>query len=167
MRRVDCVTVLILACLTPALATAADEIGRESLKGLRAVHVVIERMSPEAERDGLPRDTIQTDVELKLRQAGITVSSKSEPPAFAYIYVNVNTLKAAPPTSGLYAYCVHVELVQGVTLARNAKVLTYAPTWRALGSVGTVVAVKLSRVREVVRDAVDEFINDYLAVNPK
>src|SRR2546422_666897 len=129
MRRGDCVTVLILAGLTPALATAADEIGRESLKGLRAVHVVIERMSPEAERDGLPRDTIQTDVELKLRQAGITVSSKSEPPAFAYIYVNVNTLKAqGPPTSGLYAYCVHVELVQGVTLARNAKALTYAPT---------------------------------------
>src|SRR5512139_1447514 len=44
---------------------------RATLKGVNTVEVVVEAMDPVAERDGLTRAQLQTDVEERLRQAGI------------------------------------------------------------------------------------------------
>jgi len=166
VKRIACWSILFPAFLVTSPAVADEELAQATLKGLRAMNVVVESLKPEAERDGLLRDTIRTDVELKLRQAGIAVLSKSEPPAYAYLYVNVGTMKPSA-ASGLYAYCVHVELVQRVYLARDASVFTFARTWQSTGIFGTVGTFNLSSVRGTVRDSVDEFLNDYLAVNPK
>ena len=42
-----------------------------------------------------------------------------------------------------------------------------APTWSAAGVIGTVGYQKLGSLREDVRDLTDQFINAYLAANPK
>ena len=161
------VTILVV----PFLATPAssdDEFDRKSLVGLKGVGVVIEQVSSEAEKDGLSRSTLQTDVELKLRQAGILVLTEDDrltTPGAPYLYLNANTLKLQ---SGLYAYDVELFLKQDVFLTRAPKMrITGATTWEASGVTGAVSPNSLGRLREKVRDLVDEFVNAYLAANPK
>lgn len=133
---------------------------RATLKGLKAVNLAVERIDPEAEKDGLTKSQLQTDVELRLSQAGIKVDHLSD----EYLYVNVNTLKGE---RGVYSYSVHVELHQAVMLVRDPKIIYYgAATW-SLGRIGTVGSGHLREVREDVADFVDKFINAYLEQNPK
>jgi hypothetical protein len=156
----------MLALVSPAVALD-NKFERATLAGLMGVHVVVEDMDPATEKDGLERSTLQTDVELKLRQAGIRVLTREEVfavPGTAALYLNVNTLRHR---TGLYAYCIELELKQGVTLIRNLAITTLGATWQAPGFLGTVGADRLHTVRDDVRDQVDQFLNAYLAANPK
>ncbi len=143
---------------------------RRSLTGLKAVQVMVEDLHPDAERDGLHRTTIQTDVELKLRQAGIKVLTEAESlasPGMPYLYINVGTL---PPETqrGLYAYSIAVRLQQNARLERDPRILVAsAATWSAPVQFGTVGTTNLQQLRGTVKDLVDQFINAWLSVNPK
>jgi len=155
----------IMALVFPVVAL--DNQGeRETLAGLTGVGVLVEEMNPDAEKDGLARSTLQTDVELKLRQAGIRVLSKDEwlaAPGRPSLYLNVNTFSR----TGLYAYCILLKVKQRVTLIRNLATTSWGTTWDSRGFMGTVGADNLHTVRDDVRDQVDQFINAYLAANPK
>lgn len=63
-------TVALALTLTCGNAYAASP---DTLKGLKGVYVVIEDLNEEVIKDGLTVDAIRTDVELKLRLAGIPV----------------------------------------------------------------------------------------------
>jgi hypothetical protein len=133
---------------------------RATLKGVDSVLVAVEDMEPGAERDGLTQSQIQTDVELRLRQSGITV----DPTSHYILYVNVNTVRT---DDGFYAYNIEVSFAQAVMLLRAPEtVLNFVPTW-GVGSVGTIRANRLRNVRSRVIDHVDKFINAYLEQNPK
>jgi hypothetical protein len=96
------------------------ETTRATLRGLEGVHVVVEALKAEAERDGLTRTQIQTDVELRLRKAGIRVFTQQEVvhiPGQPWLYVRVGTLKH--PGLELYVDSIDVELRQWVYLARH------------------------------------------------
>ncbi len=161
------VTLAVLVSLgVAAAARGVGEVEKQSLAGLSGVLVVVEHMRPDAERDGLTRTGLQTDVELRLRQAGIRVLTVKEmvwTPGEPSLYLNVNTNKRM----GLYAYCVQLGLYQRVRLDRAPSVIAVVVTWAISGEVGTVGANKLGNVRKAVRDMVDQFINAYLAANPK
>jgi hypothetical protein len=132
---------------------------RASLNGITAIWVVVEDMNPEAERDGLTKAQLQTDVELRLRKAGIRVASSQEEGKGSVLYLYVNTTKHS---SGLYAYNTDHKFGQRVILARNQNLALFAMTWSALGKLGLVGAKWLRDVRDDVADCVDQFINDYL-----
>ena len=70
-----CLSRVAMFLLVAASAATAgdDEFSRRSLKGLAGVYVMVEPLGAEAERDGLNKTSVQTDAELKLREAGITV----------------------------------------------------------------------------------------------
>ena len=156
-RIVLAVALLLLA--VPAWA-ADDEEERASLKGVDSCAVVVEGIPPDAERDGLPRSQLQTEVEVRLRQAGIKVVASS----LYMLYVNVDTVKNS---TGFYAYGIQVSFEQPVALLRNpTRVQTFAPTW-SVGSIGMVGSDRLRDVRSVVIDQVDKFIAAYLEQNPK
>src|SRR2546425_12694340 len=76
---------------------------RATLRGLSGVGVIIENLpDPEVERAGLTRQQLQTDVELQLRQAGITVLTWEETPKTPgapslYVRVNVWVHSDRPP----------------------------------------------------------------------
>jgi len=155
---------LLFAAGPPVQADA--EFDRQSLVGLKGVYILIEDINPEVERDGLSRVTRQTDVDLKLRQAGITVYTREQSfsvPGSPYLYLAVNILKTR---SGLYAYAVALRLAQSVTLSRAPHVTVTGATWHS-GAVGVVGGANLSQIRDAVRDVVDQFLNAYLAANPK
>lgn len=151
---------LLLPGISPALT---DQ--QRVLVGLKGVGVLVENIRPDAERLGLTRDQITTDVELRLRKAGIRVLSREErykTPGMSYLYVNVNT--AINLNALICAYSVSVELKEWVKLANGFK--TPACIW-ITGSVGLTATDRLNKIRDSVGDKIDIFINDYLAANPK
>ena len=168
MKTVLAVLALLSATVVSRLVGQGDnESTRKTLAGLTGLYVSVQRIPDEMQRDGLDTTQILTDVELKLRQAGITVLTRQEwlsTEAFPYLYVNVQVTKNS---ARIYAFSVDVELRQLVTLVHNPAVSTLATTWSATGIIGTVGSQKLGSVRDDVRDLTDEFINAYLAANPK
>jgi hypothetical protein len=142
----------------------------KSLRGLQGLEVSVEELSDEVERAGLHKTDIQTDIELKLRLAGINVLTKEESlrlPGYPFLYVNVSVqLNHGSATSELASYALNCELHQYVTLARDLSISTDASTWDR-GRVGLVGTNNLKKIRDDLRDLIDKFVNAYLSVNPK
>ena len=142
------------------------KIDRATLKGLKGVEVVIQDIRSEAQGDGLTKDLLQKDVELRLRKAGIKVLTMAESlktPGMPYLYVNINTLKEKE----LYAINISVELKQGVYLDRNPAINIHAETWSAKSVVMVGANQMKTHIRESLGNKVDKFINAYFVVNPK
>jgi hypothetical protein len=160
------VLLLPLALLTVCRAPATDnEVTRKTLRGISRINVLVEPLGSDAKDDGLSEQSIQTDVELKLRMAGITVVTEVESlkaPGMPVLYVFVQTKLSG----GLYAFSITVSLEQGVLLARDTSVFILTSTWSA-SSIGAVGKSNLSQVRGSVGDAADQFLNAYLSVNPR
>ena len=159
------VAMFLLVAASAATAGGDTENDRQSLKGLEGVGVVVEDLEAEVEQGGLNTTSIRTDVELKLRQAGITVLTEAEvlaAPGGPILHINVSTVGGP-----LYAYFVGVELCQDVRLDRDPSIRIFtAVTW-SVGAVGTVGRSNLRDIRNSIKDHVDEFLNAYLSVNPK
>jgi hypothetical protein len=164
------ITLLCLWGMASPEGFAQTDMKRGSLRGLKGLGVVVEELQPEAERDGLTKSQLRTDVELKLRQAGLRVLSPEESlkePGSPYLYVNLNTAKSEVLYAfATYAYALQVALKQEVTLTRDPDIRGSATTWDT-GVLGTVGAANLPDLRKTLSDVLDRFINDYLAANPK
>jgi len=170
-RLLTTVAVLWVWGLSVCGGSAQTEMDRKSLRGLKGIAVVVEALQPEAERDGLTKSQIKTDIELKLRQAGIHVLTTEESfktPGSPYLYVNINTTKTDVLYGAFstYAFSLQVALKQDVTLTRDSDLKGSATTWET-HALGTVGANNLQDTRRVLGDLLDRFINDYLAENPK
>ncbi|HEY2150120.1 MAG TPA: hypothetical protein VGH34_04885 [Vicinamibacterales bacterium] len=160
------IPIVIVALLTGGArpATAADsQVERASLTGLTAMSVVVEDLGPLATKAGLSTEAMQKEVEARLRQAGLSITSDSD----AYVYVHVTV---ADPGGALpIPYVVDVSLMQEVTLPRGVKTRTplQCPTW----SVNRLGLTTTDRLRplltERVNEFVDLFVTAYRSVNPK
>jgi len=127
--------------------------------------VVIEDLGPEVERAGLTKQQLQTDVELRLRHAGIRVLTQQERlvmPGDPWLYINVNVML---DSVGLAIFGIHVELCQDASLKTDGS-LAIVSTW-SVGITGSIGRQRLSYIRDDVRDLVDMFINAYLSINPR
>lgn len=150
--------------------TTYHSIGRDSLVGLEDIKVVVEVecKNSEAEKYGLTRQALQTDVELQLRRYGIRALSVNEDrqrPGDAILYLS--SVIVIGEEWKFASGSINVELVQTVLLERDpTKMFFGATTWKQRG-VWQVGVDNLKDVREVFKDYVDLFINDYLAANPK
>ena len=156
---------LVIALLLFPPVAYADNLKQRALRGLGGVEVLVETIDLEAGRLGLTEAQIQTDVELRLRKAGVRVLTEKESqetPGEPYLYVMINAFVDQTPTS--VGFSIRVELMEQVTLARGFK--ARAAIWRT-GAAGTVGTGNIRKIRESVGDLVDKFINDYLAANPK
>lgn len=163
--RIGFILILIMLSTSSFVFAKYYSDNKETLRGLKGVFVLIEPLKPEIEKDGLTESQIQTDVELKLRLAGIKVLSKEEQvmsPGSPYLYV-IPHIRKMDYNRG-YLYTISVEFCQKVYLERDLKISSVATTW-STGCLGT--DPDLNSIRTVIKDQVDIFINDYLAVNPK
>lgn len=148
----------LLGLLTATANADDDKFARASLVGLKGLAIVLEALPPEVEAVGLQKEQVQTDVELKLRLAGISVLAESP----TYIYIYTNFLTESEP----WAYNLVVELRQNVQTEKGI-FLVGVPTWSiaTLCKGGSLNFLK--SFREQLRDLMDIFINAYLSVNPK
>jgi hypothetical protein len=139
---------------------------RATLRGRSVIDVVIEVLYPDFERAGLSKQQLQTDVELRLRQAGIRICTKEElerVPGRPWLYVIVNGVVGGDRRA---TYSILVELNQDARLNADDS-SAIVTTWKT-GLIGTGQIDDIpTHIRNGLRDKVDDFINAYLSVNPR
>lgn len=132
-----------------------------SLTGINSIFVLVERLPNGAKKLALSEEIIQTDVELKLRLAGLRVVTMAESvnlPGSPYLYVNLNV------TSGAEAASIDISLHQDATLQRNGQRAGGVGTWT---NEMLIANPSVQGIRNSVKDVTDKFLNDWLAANPK
>jgi hypothetical protein len=145
--------------------------GISTLHGLKAVSVHVVLVAEE-ELGSVTRETLQTQVELELRKGGVKVINDTDPNVNA---VDVGRLAVVLKPKKVfdfpaYACYLSAEVSQHVALVRNPKILTKVATWpMVLEPEGFIVGRDNleQTIREQVTNKTNEFINDYLAANPK
>jgi hypothetical protein len=161
------VAIFVLASKNQTIAgTELQELQKASLKDLKGVYVEVV-IADELAKAVPSQHDIQTAVELKLRMVGLQVLTEQKA---------LNTLGCPTLSIGLDgmiipscdAYAIHltVKLYQFVYLARNKAILLFTDTWADSRS-GYIGIDRISDIQNLINPAVDEFINDYLSVNPK
>jgi hypothetical protein len=159
----------VAALLAMAVDVMGVDLERNSLKGITGLGVWI-GVNSDAEQAGLHSTEVQTDVELKLRLAGIKVLTNEEvfkDPNAPILFVRATLGLDAVKESGGYAYhAISCQLYQHVFLARDMSIGTLAATWES-ASTGMIRSNAAPKLRENIKDCVDEFLNAYLSVNPK
>jgi hypothetical protein len=151
-----------VTCTCVFAATRGGE-KRAVLQGLEGVRVVVERLKPEIERDGLFGSTLQTDAELSLQMAGIKILSEEEwlkTPGAPYLYLRVDAFQCAKG----YVYNITLTLEEQATLVRNGLKVS-ATTSRIGHQLG--ITSSLSDIREEARDQVGEFAKAWQEANRK
>jgi len=158
---ISCTLVALgMAAFLPSTAVYPATLDDETLKGIPSLQVFVEGVSPEDKPHGLTRDRLHSDVERRLRKAGIAVSAG----ATQYLYVNVNTLQSR---QRLYSYSVVVMLRQAAYLVRDPLIMAPAAITWWKGTDGITAEANLQSVRDAVADLVDKFIHAYREQNPK
>jgi hypothetical protein len=134
-----------------------------SLAGIKALFISIGSDSSfEPLEPYLTEAQVRTDVELRIRKAGISVVGIGDPHD-ATVYIDIAALRS---TTGLCAFDFSVQLRQSATVDRNNQKFG-AITWGPKGylSMGSTMAAA-ETIRKKLGDYIDEFLNDYLTVNP-
>jgi len=158
--------IMALACLDLSTAQARAPYERESLRGLPGVVVVIEKITPEAQADGLSEEAIQAAMELILQSNGIRILIESDALqvfSHPWLYLVPNIGKAGP----YYYYNVSLRLIQEVLPVQGRQHRMAATTWEG----NTAGIVTNNDLREVILEVIDKwakaFAADFLAVNPR
>jgi hypothetical protein len=152
-----------------ASATAAAQMsvatGRDTLRSLPGVEVLVEPLQPALEEAGLTARAVKAGAEEQLRAAGVPLfpSQGSNPsPAKPYLYVHLNALSA--PEHHTVVFAIQVQLRQAVRSLATGATIVDAVTWDSHG----VVEIQDSDVRSVQRviaEHVDRFARDWKAVH--
>ena len=161
-------SLLTLACvlmLFPPYSMGGDpKFNRNSLKDIQSFYVSVERLAPEIEQDGLTQKSIQDDVQMQLRGAGIeTVPEKEafDVPGNPYLYVNSHVLKL--PATKEYIYSIRVSFHQNVYSLREPTIIVGAATWSSANVIG--ITGNLTKIRASIKSQVATFIEAYRFVN--
>lgn len=161
---------MVFVLLSPtAFGHATDgQSERETLRGVKALSVIVYDLDYEFEEYGLTQEKIQKDLEAKLRTAGIKVLSKEESMKVReapLLGLMIGALRAftAKDTEFYYISTV-IKLRQNVYLERMPKnKVPGIATWS-----NTRFGINFAHnIRSEVDDAIDKFITAYLSVNPK
>ena len=119
--KVRIVALAVAFLLFPSISLALT-LEQMPLRGLKAVYVSVADIIPEVEHLGLTKDQIKTDVQLRLRKAGIRVLTEKEWPAtpgMPYVYVMVVVVISGDS----FTYSSTVELKEEVTLTNGFKTI--------------------------------------------
>lgn len=157
---------LTLCWPTVGFGFTADK--RDTLRGLKEISVLVEYLPDDVEREGLSREHLQRDIEVRLRQAGLHVLSISEVanlPGAPYLYVAVYPIIG--PSINVNTYAVALTLKQLVQLSRNPSTELFATTWEGPIHLSSLSDSRVLDIRSRILDAVGRFIVDYRDVNSK
>ena len=159
---------LVLALYWPTVGFSFTADKRETLRGLKEISVLIEYLPDDVEREGLNREQLQRDIEVRLRQAGLHVLTLSEVanlPGAPYLYVAVYPIIG--PSVNVNAYAVALTLKQLVQLSRNPTTELFATTWEGPIHFSSLSDSRVPDIRSRIFDAVGRFIVDYRDVNSR
>ena len=143
-----------------------EEAERESLRGVSGVEVHVEPLDSEIEQLGMTAGKLVQTIRQRLQKTGVKVLTERERlanPATAVLSVRLDTLH---DRIGRYFYSADLFLSQRAKLETPGAPEVSAVTWKKLGVVSTVADDNVKHLEDQVLRKVDQFIKDYLAVNP-
>jgi hypothetical protein len=159
---------LVLTFCSPVVGFSFTADKRDTLRGLTEMSVLVEYLPDDVEREGLNREHLQRDIEVRLRQAGLhvlTISDVANSPGAPYLYVAVYPIIS--PSVNFTAYAVALTFKQLVQLSRTPATELFATTWEGPMHFGSVGEGRVAGIRGKILDAVGRFIVDYRDVNSK
>jgi len=166
--RLRVLILFVLALYWPTVGFSFTADKRDTLRGLKEISVLIEYLPDDVEREGLNREQLQRDIEVRLRQAGLHVLTLSEVANLTgapYLYVAVYPIIG--PSVNVNAYAVALTLKQLVQLSRNPTTELFATTWEGPLHFSSLSDSKVFDIRSRIFDAVGRFIVDYRDVNSR
>ena len=151
---------LALVVFLPAADGAGDApLDRGTLRGLKALSVVIDPIVPQLDRAGLTATVLQHQLEARLRHGGVTVDQA----AVEFLGLRVSS---AQIRRGPYSLCLSIGLYQPVILSRDKDIRTATQTWE----VETLMFAQPKALVQSSTDALDQladrFVNAWRSVNP-
>ena len=158
-----CSSVLLL-CTAAASVQLFVATGRDTLRGLPGVEVVVEDVPPELPQPDITTKALRSVVEQRLRTAGITVyvSQAANPSvAKAYVYVHLNAVSVP---RGLHAVSIQVHLRQTVRSIVTESNVGNAMTWEN-HTVAVATDTDGAALRDLILEMVDHFVADWRAVH--
>ena len=133
--------------------TAGDAaLDRATLKGLKAVGVVIDTLDAELEKQGLTPGELESRIAERLRRADVPVDKN----ASEFIGLRIIQVR---DKKGPYALCISEGVYQPVVLVRDKDVKTATQTWE----VETVVMADPKLVHEAAMSSVDDLVDRFVA----
>ena len=141
---------------------------RDALEGLESVVVAAGELPPDVKAAGLTQQQIQSEVEMKLKLAGLEVLSKDDldaEPNTATLNVSVCILPQKD--TQLYAVSINLNLQQQVILEKEPNTVVPANTWERASLSVFDKEIFASAVSAKVKEQVSFFIRDYRAANKK
>lgn len=150
-----CKPLLLAALLAIPVVTcgAGDaELDRATLRGLKSVSVVIDRIDPQLPKEGVSPDALQERLSSRLTAAGIPV----DPAVNEFVGIQVAAVRG---NRGPYALSITIGLYQPVILARDPKIRTSTKTWE----VETILMADPKVLREASMDGVDDLAARFVA----
>ena len=162
------VLILLLTLCWPTVGFSFTADKRDTLRGLKEISVLVEYLPDDVEREGLNREHLQRDIEVRLRQAGLhvlTISEVANSPGAPYLYVAVYPITG--PSVAVNTYAVALTLKQLVQLSRNPSTELFATTWEGPIHFGSLSDSRVLDIRSRIFESVGRFIVDYRDVNSK
>lgn len=147
------------------IAPSPEEAERESLRGLTGIEIVVDPLDGDIEQRGLSAAKLLQDIRQRLQKAGVKLLTERERlagPDTAILTVRVETLH---DRIGRFFYTTDLLLSQRVTVETHGQEVS-AVTWKKLGTVSTIADDNVKHLEDQVLRKVDQFIKDYLGVNP-
>ena len=143
-----------------------DQVARDTLRGISAITVSVTYWGrTDSEPQGISKEQVRNNVELRLREAGIRVVGPEESVRLKHVSAELDVSINCIDHQSVYACYVETQLAQAVHVERNNQ-FTVTPTWsvRRFALLGTE---RIRGIHDYVRDMVDQFLNAYLAVNTR
>ena len=146
-----------------------NEVSRRTLTGLQGVHVTVD--SDYTNQNLFDTNQVKTDVEVKLRDAGINILSKEQflrANGWPLLLVTASVLPSQ--SEGSFIMIVKsLELYEQISLERSPDVTLYLATWGDFsGKVSRKIGLSATAraARQEIRSLVEHFADDYFFVNP-
>jgi hypothetical protein len=159
----------IVALLAVGVSTVSAQMfvptGRDTLRALPGVEVVVDDVPPELVRRGLSSAAIRATVTARLHASGVSVygsQTENPSPAKAYLYVHLNGLEL--PAQDAVAIALQVQLRQTVRSVVRETQIVNAMTWDA-HNVVVVPLTRLDALQAELHSHVDLFIRDWVSVH--
>jgi hypothetical protein len=155
------ILLLALALVPPFTHAAGDApIDRTTLKGLKAVGVVIDVIDPEVEKAGVTRDLMLTRLLSRLSSDRIKV----DPGAMEFLGLRITAVRSG---RGPFALSMTVGLYQPVLLSRNHDLRTSTQTWEVESVLLADSKILITACSESADDLIDRFARAFHATNPE
>ena len=150
-----------LLLLPPGTRAAGDApLDRATLRGLKAVAVVVDVLDPEIEKLGVNRDMVLTRLLARLQAHRVVI----DPTAREFVGLRITAVRGS---RGPFALSLTLGLYQPVLLSRDHDLRTSTQTWEVETVLLADPKILATACGETADDLADRFSTAYRSVNPE